>query len=50
MQVFKGFLLGPLRFTELLNEIRFDVLELSYLFLHFPDLLLSLFLVEVVVF
>ena len=43
-------MLGPLRFTKLLNEIRFNVLELSYLFLHFPDLLLSLFLVEVVVF
>ena len=50
MQVLKSFLLGPLGLAQLLDEVRFNILQLLYLFLHFPNLLLSLLLVEIIVF
>lgn len=49
MQVLKGFLLGPLGLAQLLDEVRFNILELLYFFLHFSNLLLSLLLVEIII-
>ena len=50
MQIFQCFLLSPLRLTELLNQVRFNVFELLDFVLCFRDLLLPFLLVEIIVF